>query len=196
MIHTSKPRSHTLQKGSSFSHILTVPNILTVSRIVVLPFFVYFLSQKNYAVALYAVAYMALSDFLDGKIARKCNSYSRLGEFLDPLADRLFMVVVPVSMCWYSLIPLPVLVLIMIRELGIISLALVLKPKGVIALPVIYVGKLATFTLMLSLVLLLGGNWHHPLSVLVHNWGMATLLCGTVLYFYSLGIYWWQALKL
>ncbi len=72
-----------------FKGCWTIPNLLSLLRILVIPFFAYFFIQGNAVLAIVMLALSGISDFLDGKIARKFNQVSDLGKVLDPVADKL-----------------------------------------------------------------------------------------------------------
>ncbi|MBR2875969.1 MAG: CDP-alcohol phosphatidyltransferase family protein [Clostridia bacterium] len=72
-----------------FKGCLTIPNLISVIRIILIPFFAYYFMQEQYVTAVVILALSGLSDFVDGKIARKFNQISALGKMLDPLADKL-----------------------------------------------------------------------------------------------------------
>lgn len=72
-----------------FKGCLTVPNLLSVIRIILVPFFAYFYMNGKVAVAVVILVLSGLSDFFDGKIARKFNQISELGKLLDPVADKI-----------------------------------------------------------------------------------------------------------
>ena len=79
-----------------FKGCLTVPNLITFLRIVLIPFFAYFYIKGEVVIALIILALSGLSDFADGKIARKFNQVSNLGKILDPVADKLTQITIAV----------------------------------------------------------------------------------------------------
>lgn len=89
---TLKEQAKSLREGA-----LTVPNLLSAIRIVLVPVFLVLFLQKHYLGAIIAVAASGLSDFLDGKIARKFNQISNLGKMLDPLADKLTTIAIAIA---------------------------------------------------------------------------------------------------
>jgi cardiolipin synthase len=80
------------QNATVVVSLLNLPNMITLCRIAIVPVFLIFVSRRDFASARYMVALAALSDGLDGAIARWCNSKSELGAFLDPFADKLLLV--------------------------------------------------------------------------------------------------------
>ena len=80
---------------------MTIPNLLSVVRILLVPAFVYYFLQGDKTTAIILLAVSGLTDFLDGKIARKFNQISAMGKLLDPLADKLTQVAIAVVLFWY-----------------------------------------------------------------------------------------------
>ncbi len=79
-----------------FKGCLTVPNLISVIRIILIPFFAYYFLQGEFVIAVIILALSGLSDCVDGKIARRFNQISALGKLLDPLADKLTQITLAV----------------------------------------------------------------------------------------------------
>lgn len=79
-----------------FKGCWTVPNLISVIRIILIPFFAYYFMQGEFVIAVIILALSGLSDCVDGKIARKFNQISALGKLLDPLADKLTQITLAV----------------------------------------------------------------------------------------------------
>ena len=101
-----------------------IPNIITLARIVLIPVMAYYLTGEAYRVALPLFLVAALSDFADGYIARKFKLVSRLGAALDPVADKLNMLVATVLLAWQALIPIWLAIAIVVRDIVIVLGAL------------------------------------------------------------------------
>ncbi len=84
-----------------FKGALTIPNLLSALRIVLVPFFAYFFLNSQLGLAVLMLALSGISDFLDGKIARRFNQVSALGKVLDPVADKLTQITLAVLL-FYS----------------------------------------------------------------------------------------------
>ncbi|MCH9666288.1 MAG: CDP-alcohol phosphatidyltransferase family protein [Actinomycetia bacterium] len=171
--------------------VLTVPNALSVVRLVLVPVFLYLLliaGATGWAVAVLMVS--GVSDWADGKIARLFdNQSSRLGALLDPAVDRIYMMVVPVAMALAGAIPWWFMGLLLGRDLVLAATLPLLRSRGLSALPVTYVGKAATFALMSGLPLVLLGQ-HDGLwarVVLAVGWGF--LIWGLAMYLWSAVLY-------
>lgn len=108
--------------------IITIPNILSVFRIVLLPFFVtlYLQAETNWEFlqSTIVLAISALTDLADGKIARKFNMISELGKVLDPIADKLTHITIAVCLCWRFPQMIYILILLIIKELSMMVMAL------------------------------------------------------------------------
>src|SRR4030088_1886613 len=117
--------------------VLTVPNALSVLRLVLLPVFLYLLFVANangWAVGV--LMFSGFSDWADGKIARLvANQSSRLGELLDPAVDRIYMVTVPVALAIYGAVPWWIVVTLLARDVVLAATLPVLRGRGLTALP-------------------------------------------------------------
>lgn len=140
---------------------MNLPNKLTIMRVILIPFFVFFLlspyfpAYGNYiAVAIFIVA--SLTDMLDGKIARKYNLVTNFGKFMDPLADKLL--VCSALICFVAIpsgpMPAWVVIVIMSREFIISGFRLVASDAGVV-IAASYWGKIKTVVQMLMSILLI-----------------------------------------
>ncbi|ADT99369.1 MULTISPECIES: CDP-alcohol phosphatidyltransferase family protein [Mycolicibacterium] len=177
--------------------VMTVPNALSVIRLVLVPVFLYLLlvaDLTGWAVAV--LMFSGASDWADGKIARLfANQSSRLGELLDPAVDRIYMITVPVSMAVAGVIPWWVVGLLLGRDAVLAATLPLLRGRGLTALPVTYIGKAATFALMsgLPLVLLgqLDGQWSRVVLAIGWGflvWGMAMYVWSGILYLLQVGM--------
>jgi len=135
---------------------LTVPNIITLARILLTPLFIIFLIQKHYHLALWIFVLAGLSDMADGLIARRWQQKTPLGTFLDPLADKLLMCSSFVTLAIYHLIPPWLAVIVISRDivlvLGVTLFKLVNFP--VVVQPSL-AGKLSTATQVTTVLLVL-----------------------------------------
>ena len=140
--------------------ILTIPNGLSVLRLIGVPVFLWLVLGPHldgWAVALLIAS--AATDWLDGKIARAFNQQSKLGEALDPAADRLYIAATLVALAVRNIIPWWLLGLLALRELIVAGALGLLKRKlGFGTLQVSFVGKTATLCLLYAFPLLLLGN--------------------------------------
>ena len=144
---------------------MNLPNKLTMLRILLIPFFVFFL-LTNYAdpwsdwIALGIFIIASLTDLLDGKIARKYNLITNFGKFMDPLADKLLVCSALICLLDIGRIPCPVVLIIIAREFVISGFRLVASDKGRV-LAASYWGKFKT-TFQMIMVCLMIANLPHP----------------------------------
>ncbi|MEO9328844.1 CDP-alcohol phosphatidyltransferase family protein [Gordonia aurantiaca] len=173
--------------------ILTVPNALSVLRLVLIPVFVWMLLvEKADGWAFAILMFSGFSDWLDGKLARLLDQSSRIGALLDPLADRLYIVIIPLAFGVREFIPWWLIGVIIGRDVLLFATAPLLKTRGVLALPVLYIGKAATFALMSAFPWLLAGQLDSIVGTIAYPIGWAFLLWGVGLYLWSFVLYWYQ----
>jgi len=134
-----------------------IPNIITVFRILLVPFFIYFLmndfiNSKLYAAMIFGIA--SISDMLDGKIARKYGIVTRFGTFMDPLADKILIVSAFLAFVILGYIPLWMLLVIVFRDVIITLLRMLMEHNG-ITMVTSNIGKLKTVVQILSINLIL-----------------------------------------
>ena len=168
--------------------VLTIPNVLSVIRLILVPVFLYLLLVRHaYGPSVAILMFGGASDWADGKIARLvANQSSRLGELLDPLVDRVYMVTVPVGLALAGVVPWWVVAILLGRDAVLASTLPVLRSRGITALPVSYVGKAATFSLMVGFPLVLLGQWDAL-------WSKVIGACGWGFVIWGIGMYLWAA---
>ena len=139
-----------------------LPNIITLTRIALIPVVAYCLVREAYVIALPVFMIAALSDLVDGYIARRFALASRLGAALDPVADKLNMLVATVLLAWQALLPLWLAVAIVARDIVIVLGALAYRfTLGHLEIAPTRLSKLNTlleFTLLL-LVMAAAAGW-------------------------------------
>lgn len=110
------------------NRIITIPNILSIFRILLLPLFVYLYLHAEttweFLRAAIILAVSALTDLADGKIARRFNMISKLGKILDPIADKLTHITIAFCLCWQIPQMIYVFVLLLVKELSMMFMAL------------------------------------------------------------------------
>lgn len=147
--------------------VLTVPNLLSLLRLVLLAGFavlVLVADQRIAGAALLGVA--GITDFLDGYIARRFNQVSELGKILDPTIDRILLVTAVVVIVVSGAVPLWLAVVVLVREAAVAGAALLLAARGAARIDVLFIGKAGTFGLMVCFPLLLAG---HGNGTVVHD---------------------------
>ncbi|MBB1251983.1 CDP-alcohol phosphatidyltransferase family protein [Streptomyces alkaliterrae] len=171
--------------------VLTVPNILSMARLVGVPVFLWLIlwpifgGPNNDLWALAVLAFSGISDYLDGKLARRWNQISSLGRILDPAADRLYILSTLVGLTWREILPLWLTGLLLARELVLLVMVWVLDRHGYAPPQVNFLGKAATFNLMYAFPLLLLSDGTGWLSSLAAIFGWAFAGWGTALYWWA-----------
>jgi cardiolipin synthase (CMP-forming) len=180
--------------------VLTIPNLISLARLAGVPVFLWLvLGVRTQAGDWWAVGLLAAagaSDWLDGKIARALDQQSRLGELLDPSADRLYIVSTVIALAIRSIIAWWLVAALAVRELVLGVVLLLLRRHGYGPLHVSFVGKAATLSLLYAFPLLFLGS--HPTSYadVARVFGWAFALWGTALYWWAAVLYVTQARRL
>ena len=139
--------------------VLTVPNVISLVRLLCVPVFLYLLfGRENRVAAAVLLAVLGATDWVDGWIARRYNQVSTVGKILDPTADRLLLVVGIVAILVDGSVPAVVAWLAIAREVTVAALAISLAALGARRIDVSWAGKAGTFGLMAAFPLFLVGN--------------------------------------
>ena len=162
--------------------ILTPPNVLSVLRLACVPIFIWLILTYQDNWALVVLMLSGVSDYLDGKIARRYNLVTRVGQLLDPLADRLYILSTLLGLAWREIIPWWLVAILVSREVFGTALLMVVRHYGYRALPVHFIGKAATFNLLFAFPLILLGHGDSVLATVALPCGWAFVWWGTVLY--------------
>lgn len=182
------PRVRAERRRSLAEDALNLPNILTLGRIVMIPLCLYFLDGDTPVSGFWSgivFTLAALTDVLDGYLARKLNVVSVLGKLLDPLADKLIVMACLVWMVPMGRIPAWVVVVLLAREISVTGLRSVAASEGVV-ISAGQEGKTKTALQMIGIILLLAG-YAYPLSYLGIDLGIVDLAkVGRVLVYLSL----------
>lgn len=179
-----------MNRPHAHDRLLTVPNLLSAIRLALIPVFLYLLlvaHADGWAVAI--LMFSGASDWADGKIARLMNQGSRLGEYLDPAVDRLYMLATPIAFGLRGIVPWWIIAILLVRDVLLAAELPLLRTRGITALPVIYVGKAATFALMSAFPLILLGQFDALWSRVVLACGWAFLIWGLYMYLWSFVVY-------
>ncbi len=177
--------------------VWTLPNVLSALRLAGVPVFLWLVlgpEEDGWALAL--LMFSGFTDFLDGWLARKLNQQTVLGQILDPVADRLYILAVVVGLALRDIIPWWVAISLPLRDLLMWGLVPILRTRGYSSLPVHFLGKAATFNLLYAFPLLLLGDGEGVVSTLAEVFGWAFALWGIGLYWWAGVLYAWQVRKL
>jgi cardiolipin synthase len=168
--------------------VLTVPNALSGLRLLGVPVFLWLVlgpHADGWAVVLLMVS--GFTDWLDGYLARRLHQISRVGQLLDPVADRLYIVATLVGLGIRDIVPWWLVVLLLLRDVMLLGTGPTLRRLGLTSLPVHFLGKAATANLLYAFPLLLLGDGEGGWAKLARVVGWAFAIWGTALY-------WWAGL--
>lgn len=175
--------------------ILTVPNLLSFLRLALVPVFLILLVEGEDLIALAVLALSGFTDFLDGYIARRFNQVSKLGQMLDPAADRLYILAALLGLAWRDLVPVWLVIVIVARDVMLVVLAAVLARIGHSAFRVNWVGKWATACLFVGLPLLMLAAALPETAGYTQPFGMIFSVVGAVLYWWAGVLYLVQTVR-
>jgi cardiolipin synthase len=177
--------------------VLTVPNVLSALRLLGVPLFLWLiLVPEADWLAILVLAIAGFTDWLDGYLARKWHQISRVGQLLDPIADRLYILATLIGLLLRGIVPLWFVLLLVSRDLIMSVVLAVLKRRGVTGLPVHFLGKAATFCLLYAFPLLLLGDGTGWLADTAKIVGWAFAVWGTALYWWAAVLYVGQARRI
>jgi cardiolipin synthase len=176
--------------GGYDTAIVTLPNAISFARIALIPVFVtLLLDKRTRGAGLGLFAVIAASDWLDGYVARRTGQISTLGKLLDPTADRLAIAAGLIALTIADAIPLWAVLLVVVRDALVLVAGAILLTSRRVRIDVRRLGKVATFTLMVAIVLIAWGRFDLPLAgvALVAGWigyavGLAESYVATIQY--------------
>lgn len=171
------------------TRVFTVPNILSFLRLGLVPVFLWFIVTAEDVLALVVLVVSSISDYLDGVIARRFNQITRLGQLLDPAADRLFIFAALIGLSVREILPWWLTVIIIGRDVMLGVLGVILANHGYGPLPVHHLGKVATFCLFYALPIIMLGQAFTDIAWLTAPIGWAFALWGAFLYWWAGFIY-------
>lgn len=186
--------------GELGDRILTIPNMISIARLIGVPVFLWLvLGVQTQAGDWWAVGLLiaaGFSDWLDGKIARALNQQSRLGQLLDPAADRLYIVATVIALAVRAIIPWWLVAVLAVRELLMGVILAVLRRRGWGPLQVSFVGKTATLCLLYAFPLLFLGSHVASYAETAKVAGWTFAIWGSALYWCAAVLYLVQARRL
>jgi cardiolipin synthase (CMP-forming) len=169
--------------------VLTLPNVLSLLRLAGVPLFLWLvLGPERDGLALLVLMFAGFTDYADGWLARRLNQTSRLGQMLDPAADRLYILATLIGLTVRDIVPLWLTLALVARDVMLVACVPTLRRLGYgPALPVHYLGKAATFNLLYAFPFLLLGDGSGEMTTvqtLANVFGWAFAIWGS-------GLYWW-----
>lgn len=177
--------------------VWTLPNLLSFLRLAGAPVVLWLIvGPKADGLAVLVLALGGFTDWLDGYLARAWHQTSRIGQMLDPIADRLYILAVLLGLALREIVPWWLVVIVVGRDVFVVVLVPVLKTRGYSSLPVHFLGKAATFSLLYAFPLVLLGSGEDGWLQLAWVLGWAFAIWGTALYWYAGGLYVAQTVRL
>jgi cardiolipin synthase len=175
---------------AALDRIFTVPNVITMVRLLCIPLFLYMLFGKHWQTAsAVLLAVLGATDWVDGYVARRYHQVSTFGKVLDPTADCVLVGTAVIAVMVYGAVPLWFGIATIAREVLVSVMVVLLASLGAARIDVLWVGKAGTFGLMFAYpAFLLGdGNagWQEPVKVIA--W--VTGIVGLALAWYAAGSY-------
>ena len=178
----------------AMNRVLTVPNLISFLRICSIPYLAWLITKNHMILALIVLAISAFSDCIDGYIARRWNQVSKLGQILDPIADRLLIIFSTIALAIARIIPWWALVLVVLRDVIMAALVVLLAQHDYGPLPVNFVGKAGTALIMLAIVsLMIVYAVNTEAMFVLYAAAIACGVWGVVLYWYAGLLYYRQA---
>jgi cardiolipin synthase (CMP-forming) len=163
---------------------MTVPNLLTLSRILLTPLLIWFLVQRKLNEALVVFLIAGITDGLDGLIARLLQQKSRLGAIMDPLADKFLLVSSLLILCGIGLIPGWLVIIAAARDVVIVmGTSVLLAFRYQVEIRPTLLGKLTTLMQLLAVLLALGSS-----LITVSAWIYSLVFAVTALFSVASGV--------
>lgn len=174
----------------AYRRVRTVPNLISFIRLLGVPLFLYlFLVVEHDIAALVVLAVGGTTDWVDGWLARRLGQVSRIGELLDPFADRLYILATLLAFTVREIVPWPFTVALLARELVLLVSMGMLRRHGYGPPPVHFLGKTATFVVLAAFPVLLlahaapaAQTWAAPLGWALAWWGIVLYWVAGVVY--------------
>lgn len=132
------------------SDLVTIPNLLTYLRLILIAPFIYFFVQGNYLLAAVCLVVSGLSDCFDGMLARKLHQETPLGRILDPIADKLTLIAVAICMLIYIPALLPLMIALVVKDFTMLVCGLIILIKKIPMPASRWYGKMATVVFYIS----------------------------------------------
>ncbi|HEY1443386.1 MAG TPA: CDP-alcohol phosphatidyltransferase family protein [Acidimicrobiales bacterium] len=169
------------QPEEGLDRILTVPNVITLLRLLCIPLFLWLLfGRHEQTAAAILLAVLGATDWVDGYVARRYHQVTTFGKVLDPTADRLLVGTAVISVMAYGAVPLWFGIATIAREVLVSVMVVLLASLGAARIDVLWVGKAGTFGLMFAYPTFLlaygGASWQAPFTVVAYVTGITGLV--------------------
>lgn len=167
---------------TGLERIWTVPNVISFIRLLTVPVFFWLLVTGRDSAALVVLVIATTSDFIDGWIARTFNQVTRLGMYLDPVSDRLFIAASVFALAIRGMIPVALLAVVIARDLLLLAVFLYRRLNIHDAPRVSFVGKTGTFVLFVAFLFTVFGAVWPTTGLPLESIGWALGIVGAVVY--------------
>ena len=167
--------------------VLTIPNVLSFTRLLLVPVFAVLIVLEYDLAAIAVLMISGYTDYLDGWLARRWGQVTRIGQLLDPIADRLYILTTLLGLGYREIVPWWLVVLLIARDALLTVSLLALTPAERSPLEVNFLGKAATACLLYAFPLLLLGHADNTAGTIAQPIGWAFAWWGT-------GLYWWSGM--
>lgn len=175
------------------ARVLNIPNLLSFGRLVLVPVFAVLIVLGHLGWAITVLVVSGISDYLDGTLARRWGQTTRLGQMLDPIADRLYILTTLLGLAYREVIPWWLVALLIARDAVLVVSLLLMTAQERRPMEVSFLGKAATANLLYAFPLLLLGDIEGGVGDVAQAVGWAFAWWGTSLYWWSALIYLRQA---
>lgn len=188
-------------KGDVTSAIITIPNVISLIRLLLIPIFFFLLIHGHMVPATILFFIASTTDWIDGYIARKTNTVSKLGRILDPAADRLLMIFSVIGLMLVDLLPVWIMILVLIRDIIMFFGYYIMLKRFDVRVDVILAGKVATALFYLGMFGLLIGTplipglgitefqWLPGFTAEAVSWGIWPVYAGVLLGVFTTAYY-------
>ena len=194
---TRTSRAAPKKSRAAEERVFTIPNALSFVRLLLVPVFLWLVMGPKWdELALVVLMVSGITDYLDGKLARSLGQTSKIGAILDPVADRFFILAVVIGLGYRDIIPWWLAVILPLRDVFLFSLVPFLRTRGYSSLPVHFLGKAATASLLYAFPLLLLGDAPGTVADLANVFGWAFTVWGVALYWWGGILYAFQVRRL
>ena len=176
--------------AGSGRRVLTVPNAISALRIALIPVFVALIVDEHTTTAgLIMFGCVVATDWVDGTIARRTGQVSELGKVLDPVADRLAIAAGIIALAIRGVFPVWAAVAIIARDLAVLGVGVFLLTRRRVRIDVRWIGKVATFSLMVAVPAIAWGGLDLPLAAAATAVGWVCFAVGIVEYYIAAWVY-------
>lgn len=169
-------------RRTGLDRIWTVPNVISFVRLLTVPVFFWLLVTGNDGPALVVLVIATTSDFIDGFIARTFHQVTRLGMYLDPVSDRLFIAASVFALAIRGMIPVALVAVVIARDLLLLAVFLYRRMSINDVPRVSFVGKTGTFVLFLAFLFTVFGAVWTQISVPLESVGWVLGIVGAAVY--------------